>query len=121
MDEKVFYGDATFLKDAPFLSTMIHNPNHIGCHTLGESESFFAGAQEIEKELIALITEDILNGSSDGQDGYVASGGTEANIQALWIYRNLYIKEFYASHNEICIIGSEDCHYSIHKAANFWT
>ncbi len=82
LDEKVFYGNAAFLKDAPFLSTMIHNPNHIGCHTLGESESFFAGTQEIEKELIALIAEDILNGAPDNQDGYVASGGTEAKIMA---------------------------------------
>jgi tyrosine decarboxylase/aspartate 1-decarboxylase len=40
LDEKVFYGNAAFLKDAPFLSTMLHNPNHIGCHTLGVSESF---------------------------------------------------------------------------------
>ncbi len=118
LDEKVFYGNAAFLKDAPFLSTMIHNPNHIGCHTLGESESFFAGTQEIEKELISLIAEDILNGSADGQDGYVASGVTEANIQAIWIYRNLFIKEYGANHDEICIIGSEDCHYSIPKAAN---
>ena len=118
LDEKVFYGNAAFLKDAPFLSTMIHNPNHIGCHTLGESESFFAGTQEIEKELIALIAEDILKGKEGGFDGYVASGGTEANIQAIWIYRNLFIKEHGANHNEICIIGSEDCHYSIHKAAN---
>jgi len=118
LDEKVFYGNAAFLKDAPFLSTMIHNPNHIGCHTLGESESFFAGTQELEKELIALIAEDILKGKEGGFDGYVASGGTEANIQAIWIYRNLFIKEHGANHNEICIIGSEDCHYSIHKAAN---
>jgi glutamate/tyrosine decarboxylase-like PLP-dependent enzyme len=118
LDEKVFYGNAAFLKDAPFLSTMIHNPNHIGCHTLGESESFFAGTQEIEKDLIALIAEDILNGPENGQDGYVASGGTEANIQAVWIYRNLFMKECDANINEICIIGSEDCHYSIHKASN---
>ncbi len=118
LDEKVFYGNAAFLKDAPFLSTMIYNPNHIGCHTLGESESFFIGTQEIEKELMALIGEDILNGEEDCQDGYVASGGTEANIQAIWIYRNFFIKEFGADIDEICIIGSEDCHYSIHKASN---
>lgn len=118
LDEKVFYGDADFLKDAPFLSTMIHNPNHIGCHTLGESESFFEGTQEIEKELIALISEDILNGAENDQDGYVASGGTEANIQAVWIYRNLFIKEFGAQHDEIYVLGSQDCHYSIDKAAN---
>ena len=116
--KKVFYGNAAFLKDAPFLSTMIHNPNHIGCHTIGESESFFAGTQDIEKELIALIAEDILKGEPGGQDGYVASGGTEANIQAIWIYRNLFIKQYGATHDEICILGSEDCHYSMHKASN---
>lgn len=118
LDEKVFYGNAAFLKDAPFLSTMIHNPNHIGCHTLGESESFFKGTQEIEKELIALIAEDILQGEEDKQDGYVASGGTEANIQAIWMYRNLFIKEYGADIHEICIVGSEDCHYSMDKASN---
>ena len=118
LDEKVFYGNAAFLKDAPFLRTMIHNPNHIGCHTLGESESFFAGTQEIERELIALVAEDILRGNADAHDGYVASGGTEANIQAIWIYRNLFIQDYDATYDQICIVGSEDCHYSIHKAAN---
>lgn len=38
LNEKVFAKDATFLKDAPYLSTLIQNPNHIGCHTLGQSE-----------------------------------------------------------------------------------
>ena len=118
LDEKVFYGNAAFLKDAPFLSTMIHNPNHIGCHTLGSSESFFTGTQQIERELISLIAEDILKGDANAQDGYVASGGTEANIQAIWIYRNFFIQEFDATHDQICVIGSEDCHYSMHKAAN---
>lgn len=118
LDEKVFYGNAGFLKDAPFLSTMIHNPNHIGCHTLGESESFFAGTQEIERELVAMIAEDILNGEEEGQDGYVASGGTEANIQAIWIFRNYFMAEYGATMDEICILGSEDCHYSVHKASN---
>ena len=41
LDDRVFYQNAPFLEDAPFLSTLIHNPNHIGCHTLGTSESFF--------------------------------------------------------------------------------
>jgi hypothetical protein len=52
LDEKVFAQDATFLKDAPYLSKLIQNPNHIGCHTLGQSESFFSGTQSIERELI---------------------------------------------------------------------
>jgi len=34
LDTEVFYDGEPFLKDAPFLSTLIANPNHIGCHTL---------------------------------------------------------------------------------------
>lgn len=118
LDPKVFYQDAPFLKDAPFLTAMIQNPNNIGCHTMGSSERFFAGTQEIERELIKICAEDILKGEPDQQDGYVASGGTEANIQAAWVYRNYFMKEHGLSRNEIALICSEDCHYSIAKAAN---
>jgi glutamate/tyrosine decarboxylase-like PLP-dependent enzyme len=118
LDSLVFYQDAPFLKDAPFMSVLVHNPNHIGCHTLGSSESFFAGTQAIEREVIALCAEDILNGSPGGQDGYVASGGTEANIQAVWIYRNLFRQVHTAGQEQIAIITSADAHYSMQKAAN---
>ena len=118
LDEKVFTQDASFVKDAPFISSLIHNPNHIGCHTLGKSESFFQGTQEIEKELIEICAVDILKGEPGKQDGYVASGGTEANIQAIWIYRNYFLHEHSAKREEICILCSEDSHYSMDKAAN---
>lgn len=118
LDEKVFYKDASFLKDAPFLSTLMENPNHIGCHTLESSEPFFAGTQEIERELIEICACDILQGEPGRQDGYVASGGTEANIQAIWIYRNLFAAEFGATAAETCILCSSDSHYSVDKAAN---
>ncbi len=62
LDDKVFSQDATFLKDAPFISTLVHNPNHIGCHTLGKSEHFFAGTQALEREVIELCAVDILRG-----------------------------------------------------------
>ena len=52
LGEKVFYQDASFLEAAPFISTLIQNPNHIGCHTLGQSESFFKGTQKIEKAIL---------------------------------------------------------------------
>ena len=118
LDEKVFSQDATFLKDAPYLATLTHNPNHIGCHTLGKSERFFHGTQAIEKELIEICAVDILKGKPNEQDGYVASGGTEANMQAIWMYRNLFQKNSGARAEEICIMASEDAHYSIDKAAN---
>lgn len=118
LDDKVFYQDAPFLSDAPFLTTLIKNPNHIGCHTLGKSESFFKGTQEIERELIAVCAEDILNAPPDGCDGYVSSGGTEANMQAIWIYRNFFLREHNAEHREIAVIFSSDFHYSMSKAAD---
>jgi tyrosine decarboxylase/aspartate 1-decarboxylase len=118
LDRDVFYQDLPFLKDAPFLTSLIHNPNHIGCHTLGKSEHFFAGTQELERELIAICAEDIFGAPKDGCDGYVAAGGTEANMQAIWIFRNYFIREFGAKLSEIFILSSADSHYSMAKAAN---
>ncbi len=117
LDQKVFSSEAPFLKDAPFLYTMISNPNHIGCHTLGESESYFEGTHELEREVIRICAEDIFRGGPDEQDGYVASGGTEANIQALWIYRNYFLQEHQADLKEICVLCSADSHYSMAKGA----
>lgn len=118
LDNKVFNQDVSFIKDAPFISSLIQNPNHIGCHTLGKSEHFFEGTQRIEKELIEICAVDILKGEAGQQDGYVASGGTEANIQAIWIYRNYFITQHAAKREDICILCSEDSHYSMDKAAN---
>lgn len=118
LDDKVFNQDVSFVKDAPFISTLIKNPNHIGCHTLGKSESYFQGTQAIERDLIELCAIDILKGEAAAQDGYVSSGGTEANIQAIWIYRNYFMRKHAAKREEICILCSEDSHYSMDKAAN---
>lgn len=118
LNDKVFNQDVAFLKDAPFLSALVQNPNHIGCHTLGKSESFFKGTHAIEKELIEICAVDILKGEAGAQDGYIASGGTEANIQAIWIYRNYFQQKLNAQQNEIAIICSEDSHYSMDKASN---
>lgn len=118
LDDKVFNQDDAFLDNAPYISTLVKNPNHIGCHTRGNSESFFSGTQEIERSLIQICATDILRGNTDGIDGYVASGGTEANIQAIWIYRNYFLKEYNAQLQEIAIVCSEDSHYSMDKAGN---
>lgn len=119
LDEDEFYRDAPFLEKAPFLKTLIANPNHIGCHTMGnKSLGIFKGTQEIERELINLCAEEIFKGEKGQQDGYVATGGTEANIEAMWIYRNYYIKEYGASANQIGVLYSEDTHYSIAKGCD---
>jgi glutamate/tyrosine decarboxylase-like PLP-dependent enzyme len=119
LDSEVFYDDAPFLIDAPFLSTLIANPNHIGVHTLGDKhEDFFKGTHEIEKDLIKICAEEIFGAEPQSYDGYVASGGTEANIEALWIYRNFYLQEYKADLSDIAVIYSADTHYSIPKAIN---
>lgn len=117
LDSTVFYPQAPFLKDAPLLRSYIQNPNHIGCHTLGESEQFFKGTQDIEREVIELLSVDILHATTDSCDGYIAAGGTEANIQAAWIYRNYFMRNG-AMPSQIALLGSADTHYSIAKASN---
>lgn len=117
LDGKVFY-DAEFLKEAPVLQTFVANPNHIGCHTLGESESAFSGTHELEREVLNVLAVDVFKAQPDSFDGYISPGGTEANIQAIWMYRNFFIYKRDANLEEIVIIASEDTHYSIPKAAN---
>lgn len=117
LDPEVFYDDAPFLKDAPFLSAMIANPNHIGCHTLTESEEAFQGTHQIERELIQLCAHEIFGGQDESYDGYVASGGTEANIQAIWILKNYFEQAHGAKRGEVALVYSQDAHYSMPKAA----
>ncbi|SOE23026.1 Glutamate or tyrosine decarboxylase [Spirosomataceae bacterium TFI 002] len=118
LDSKIFPNNNPILKDAPFLQTLINNPNHIGCHTIAQSESTFAGTQEIEKQLLNIIACDIFKANENEYDGYVASGGTEANMQAVWIYREYFKKEKGAKQSEIAVFCSTDTHYSLPKACN---
>ncbi|MCF6350090.1 MAG: pyridoxal-dependent decarboxylase [Flavobacteriaceae bacterium] len=118
LDETVFSSNAPFLKDSPLLRSFVANPNHIGCHTTGISETAFSGTHEIEREVLQVLAVDIFKCKDGNFDGYIATGGTEANIQAMWIYRNLYKREFNAKQEEIVIICSEDSHYSMPKGAN---
>jgi len=119
LDSAIFHDDdaALFLKDAPFLSALLANPDHIGVHTLeDEHEDFFSGTQEIEKDVIKICAEEIFGAEEHSYDGYVANGGTEANIEALWIYRNYFMEEYVAAIDDIAVIYSTDTHYSIPKA-----
>ena len=118
LDGRVFYDDAPFLKDAPTLQTYVANPNNIGCHTFGTSEKAFYGTQEIEREVLNVIAVDIFKAKENEFDGYIAPGGTEANIQAIWVFRNEFMHKFDAKLDEIAILASEDTHYSIPKASN---
>lgn len=118
LDDTVFYDDHSFVKHSPYLRTFIQNPNHIGCHTYDKADILFGGTFDIERELIQLLAIDVLNGNDEEFDGYVTQGGTEANIQAMWVYRNYFKKERKAKHEEIAIITSADTHYSAYKGSD---
>lgn len=118
LDSKVYYEEASFLADAPTLKTYVANPNHIGCHTLGNSEKAFKGTQEMEREVLDVLAVDVFKAQPKSYDGYISPGGTEANIQAIWMYRNYFSYQLGANPYEIAILASEDTHYSIPKAAN---
>lgn len=118
LDQEQFYFDAPFLKQAAFLSVLIHNPNHIGCHTYSQGESYFSGTQKLEIDLMRICAEEIFGAEKNQYDGYVAPGGTEANIQAQWIYRNYFQKNQQAKPEEIALVFSEDVHYSAYKGCN---
>ena len=118
LDSKVFNDDAPFLKDAPILQTYVANPNNIGCHTFGTSEKAFNGTHNIEREVLNVLAVDIFKAEPNGFDGYISPGGTEANIQAIWMFRNYYVNNLDAQMEEIAIVASEDTHYSIPKASN---
>lgn len=119
LDQSEFYPDASFLRTAPFLKTLLANPNHIGCHTLEKKSSpIFSGTQRIERELIKLCSEEIFQAPQNSIDGYVATGGTEANLEAMWIYRNYFHEEYNARFEQIGVLFSEDTHYSVSKGCD---
>lgn len=132
LDRKIFPKRKTPKTSAYWLA-LWDNPNHIGCHTFGSSTPEFSGTQKIEKDLLRICAEEILGADQGSWDGYVSTGGTEANIQAMWMFRNRWINDQIGNHvvtgenyrnsmlkhmNEIQVLCSEDTHYSIYKGAN---
>jgi tyrosine decarboxylase/aspartate 1-decarboxylase len=71
---------------------------------LGDPE-LFPGSKEIESELIAFIS-DLLNAPKTST-GLIGSGGTESNITAIWLAKNITRK------NEIIV--PESAHFSFEK------
>ncbi len=74
-------------------------------------EALFRGTKEIEEKVVEILGE-ILNAPKD-VEGFILTGGTEANITALWIARNMK-KDV----REPEIVTSEAAHFSIDKACN---
>lgn len=65
-----------------------YHANNIGLHTTGnEKEVGFGGTQTAEEEVIAMAA-DLMGATLKEVDGYISSGGTEANFMGCWIGRN---------------------------------
>jgi tyrosine decarboxylase/aspartate 1-decarboxylase len=96
------------------LGSMCTSPHELGREVfsrfietnLGDS-GLFSGTKKLEEEVIAIISK--LNGLKEAA-GLVVTGGTEANILALWAARNKTRKRI--------IVAPETIHFSIDKACN---
>lgn len=75
---------------------------------LGDA-GLFVGSAQLEKEVIAQLAK-LLNG--EGSVGFLVSGGTEANLMALWAAKNMAKK----SHPEVVL--PESTHFSFTKICN---
>lgn len=90
------------------------HPNNIGMHTnkdMCDCEIGFSGTQTAEREVIAMAA-DLMNADPQEVDGYIASGGTEANLVGCWMGRDAYRQK------PCAIICSYLTHYSVIKASN---
>ncbi|MFH1564786.1 MAG: pyridoxal-dependent decarboxylase [bacterium] len=84
-------------------------------HTHGNSGRRFIETIEMEKEVVYMVAE-LLGAEPEKTDGYISTGGTEANIMGLWIGRNKLQNQSHSK--KIAVISSFLCHYSIHKGCN---
>ncbi len=80
---------------AQFLEVNLGNP------------AYYKGTWRLEREVIKQLTE-MLHGRGGG--GFTVSGGTEGNITALWIARNVTKKKK--------VVYGENVHFSVLKAAD---
>ncbi|NPA75694.1 MAG: tyrosine decarboxylase MfnA [Euryarchaeota archaeon] len=67
----------------------------------------YPGTVEMEREVVKFLLR--LTSGQASYFGHVVSGGTEANIMALWAARNMGYRR---------ILATEDVHFSVLKAAN---
>ena len=118
MLDPLVFPETDFTRGSAFLTAFLANPNHIGCHTQGRSEGFFAGTQALEREALRLCAEEIMGAAAGEWDGYIASGGTESNIHALWVSRNHMLATVGCDREAIAVLRTEDTHYSIPKACD---
>ena len=108
-----------------FMDVVIENMpkqlNSIGTHTRSKnSEDGFDEIHDAEREYIYWVGQKLFSTSKNIKediDGYLCSGGTEANIMGLWILRNMLFNQGFDINN-IHVVFSKLSHYSVVKASN---
>ena len=108
-----------------FMDVVIENMpkqlNSIGTHTRSQnSEDGFDEIHQAEREYIYWVGQKLFSTSKNIKediDGYLCSGGTEANIMGLWILRNMLFNQGFDINN-IHVVFSKLSHYSVVKASN---
>lgn len=73
-------------------------------------------AVHVERQVVRWLAEIVGLGPHAG--GNVVSGGTEANLTALWVARNLAAKQDRAVDGKLIFFASEESHLSLEKAAD---
>ena len=92
-----------------------YNPNNLGNWSIsGQSGQDFFGTRIFEREVISKMI-GLYHGNKQNLEGYITSGGTEANIFSAWMGRN-YLKA--QGQKKICLVKTSLTHYSIEKAAD---
>lgn len=100
--------------------------NALGTHTHGNwegdqwlrtsAEGGFERLQEMEAEAIWMIAS-MVGGDPHTVDGHFCAGGTEANIEGMWIGRNYLRKQVAGGKDGIVIFTTSLVHYSVIKGA----
>jgi len=102
--------------------------NAIGTHTHGKfnddgsvesypGEGGFEKVQRIEAQAIWMVAS-VLGGSAQETDGFFCGGGTESNLQGLWIGREWLFKKPDPFDRGTVVIGTPLSHYSVPKASD---
>ena len=121
MDEKgiedllqKYYRKDMHYEDGRILGSMYTQPPKIALKVFFKfyqanlgNPGLYRGTAEMEREVVKFLLK-LTSGKNDFF-GHVVSGGTEANIIALWAARKMGYKR---------VLATEDAHFSIRKAAN---
>lgn len=94
-----------------------YNPNNIGNWSILElPQNQLFSSRTFEREVIFKMI-DLYHGDKKKLEGYITSGGTEANIFSSWTGRK-YLEKKGIDKEKICLINTTLTHYSIKKAAD---